>query len=73
MNFMYLIKQDFSSFTSKNTNNFIKNSIICFNANSNNYVPIGLSKTIFLEKNNVQFETVEFIPFDEMALFELFH
>ena len=68
-----LIKQDFSSFTSKNTNNFIKNSILCFNANSNNYVPIGLSKTIFLEKNNVQFETVEFIPFDEMALFELFH
>lgn len=68
-----LIKQDFSSFISKDMNNFIKNNILCFNVNSNDYNPIGLSKTIFLEQNNGQFQTVEFIPFDEMALFELFY
>ena len=68
-----LIKQDFSSFTSKDTSNFIKNSILCFIENSNGYIPVGLSKMKFLAQNSGQFQTVEFIPFDKMALFELFN
>ena len=68
-----LIKRDFSSFTSKDTSNFIKNSILCFIENSNGYFPIGLSKMKFLAQNNGQFQTIEFVPFDETALFELFN
>lgn len=68
-----LIKRDFSSFTSKDTSNFIKNSILCFIENSNGCIPVGLSKMKFLAQNNGQFQTIEFVPFDETALFELFN
>lgn len=68
-----LIKRDFSSFTSKDTSHFIKNSILCFIENSNGYIPVGLSKMKVLAQNNGQFQTIEFVPFDEIALFELFN
>ncbi|WP_049522788.1 hypothetical protein [Streptococcus parasanguinis] len=68
-----LIKRDFSSFTSKDTSHFIKNSILCFIENSNGYIPVGLSKMKVLAQNSGQFQTIEFVPFDEIALFELFN
>jgi len=67
-----LIKQDFSSFTNKSMSNFIKNSILYFIENSNGYIPVGLSKMEYLAQNNGQFQTIEFVPFDETVLFELF-
>jgi len=67
-----LIREDFTSFTDITIRNFIVNNILCYRGSSSNYIPVGLSKAELLNQNHGFYRTVEFIPFDELALLDLF-